>query len=100
MARGYWIARLNINDQTGYDEYRSRNGAPIAAHGGRFLVRGGQAEKAFGEMRDHNVVVEFPTYDAAVACFHSPEYQAASQYLKKSCDVDLVIIAGYEGSQP
>ncbi len=100
MPKGYWIASLKINDQTAYDEYRKRNSIPFARFGGRFLVRGGPHETPIGASRQHNVVIEFPTHEAALACFNSPEYQAASQYLKKGCEVDLVIIAGYEGPQP
>ena len=50
--------------------------------------------------RKHQVVIEFPTHEAALACYRSPEYQDASKYLKRGCDVDLVIIAGYDGEQP
>jgi uncharacterized protein (DUF1330 family) len=98
MAKGYWIARVTINDQSAYDQYRGLNGAPIAKHGGKFIVRGGKFEIAFGTSRQHNVVIEFPSYEAALACFRSPEYQAASQHLKRGCDVDLVISEGYDGA--
>jgi len=95
--KGYWIARLTIHDQAAYDTYSSRNGAPIAAHGGRFIVRGGPFEAAFGEARPHNVVVEFPSYEAAVTCLHSDAYQSVAKDLKRGADVDLIIIEGYEG---
>jgi uncharacterized protein (DUF1330 family) len=100
MPKGYWIARLTINDQAAYDEYRQRNAIPFARHGGKFIVRGGAHETMLGTSRQHNVVLEFPSYEAALACFHSPEYQQASQYLKKGCEVDLIITTGYEGPQP
>ena len=37
---------------------------------------------------------------AALACYRSPEYQDAAQFLKRGCEVDLVIIPGYDGAQP
>jgi uncharacterized protein (DUF1330 family) len=98
--KGYWIARVTVNDQAAYEEYRKRNAAPFAKFGGRFIVRGGRSERVFGVARPHNVVLEFPSYEAALACFRSPEYQAASQHLKRGCDVDLIIIEGFEGEQP
>lgn len=98
--KGYWIARVTVNNQADYDEYRKRNAIPFAKFGGRFIVRGGQAESVFGAGRPHNVVLEFPSYQAAHDCFHSPEYQAASQFLKRGCEVDLVIAEGYDGEQP
>jgi uncharacterized protein (DUF1330 family) len=100
LAKGYWIAQLDINDQSAYDDYRKRNAVAFAKFGGKFLVRGGPFETVVGKARKHNVVLEFPTHEAAVACYRSPEYQDAVQYLKKGCDVDLIIIAGYDGPQP
>jgi uncharacterized protein (DUF1330 family) len=100
MIKGYWIARLSIYDQTAYDEYRKRNGRAFAAFGGKFLVRGGPYHGVLGDAREHNVVIEFPSHDAAIACYRSPEYQDAMQYLKAGCEVDLIIIGGYDGPQP
>ena len=100
MVKGYWIARLDINDQVAYDEYRKRNAIAFAKFGGKFLVRGGSFHQVVGDGRQHNVVIEFPSHDAAIACYRSPEYQDAVQYLKAGCDVDLVIIGGYDGPQP
>lgn len=99
MAKGYWIATLTIRDQAAYDEYRRRNAAPISLHGGKFLVRGGGYESVLGHAREHNVIIEFPTHDAALACYRSHAYQDAAQYLKRGCEVDFIIIAGYEGPQ-
>lgn len=99
-AKGYWLARVTVNNQADYDEYRKRNAAAFAKFGGRFVVRGGRAESAFGTARPHNVVLEFPSYQAALDCFNSPEYRAASAFLKRGCDADLVIAEGYDGEQP
>jgi len=100
MVKGYWIARVTVNDPALYGEYTARNGAAFKAFGGKFLVRGGPHHTVAGESREHNVVLEFPSHEAAIACYRSAEYQDAVQYLKKGCDVDLVIIAGYDGPQP
>jgi uncharacterized protein (DUF1330 family) len=100
MPKGYWIARLDITDQTAYASYRQLNAVAFAKFGGRFIVRGGSYQLAKGEGRQHNVVIEFPTGDAARACFASEEYQAALKLLVGSGQTDLVIIDGYEGPQP
>lgn len=99
-VKGYWIARVTVNNQADYDEYRKRNALPFGKYGGKFLVRGGRSETVLGTTRPHNVIIEFPDYQAALDCLNSPEYQAASQYLKRGCEVDLVIIEGYAGPQP
>lgn len=98
--KGYWIARLTVNDQTAYAAYRALNAVAFAKFGGRFLVRGGPYMLAKGEGREHNVVIEFPSGDAARACFESPEYQAALENLVKAGTTDMVIIDGYDGPQP
>jgi uncharacterized protein (DUF1330 family) len=98
--KGYWIARLDIVDPEAYAEYRKRNAIAFAAFGGKFLVRGGPHHLVTGTPREHNVVIEFPSHDAAIACYRSPEYQDALQYLKLGCEADLVIIGGYNGPQP
>jgi uncharacterized protein (DUF1330 family) len=100
MAKGYWVARVTVNDQADYDTYRSKNAVAFARFGGRFLVRGGRSEAVFGTQRPHNVVIEFSSYQAALDCLHSPEYQDASQHLKRGCEVDLIVIEGYDGPQP
>jgi len=95
MAKGYWLARLDIKDRDTFAEYRKRNAAPLAKYGGRFLVRGGRAEIRFGPAAAENVVIEFDSYVQAVDCFNSAEYQAAAQYLKQSCDViEFVMVEG------
>jgi uncharacterized protein (DUF1330 family) len=99
-AKGYWLARININDKGLYEEYRKRNAVPFNKYGGRFLVRGGPSETVFGNSYQHNVVIEFDSYAQALACYRSPEYQDAAQFLKKGCDVELVIVDGYSGPQP
>lgn len=97
--KGYWLARVAVKNQADYDEYRKGNAVAFAKFGGRFIVRG-RGESKFGAAWPHNVVIEFPSYQAALDCFNSPEYQAASQFLKRGCDVDLVIVEGYDGPQP
>jgi uncharacterized protein (DUF1330 family) len=100
MAKGYWIARLEITDQAKYDAYRAANGPAFKKYGGRFLVRGGAFETKEGEARSRNVVLEFPSYQAALDCYDSPEYAAAMAERAGGVLIDLVVIEGYEGAQP
>jgi uncharacterized protein (DUF1330 family) len=100
MAKGYWIARIDVHDPEGYKEYLALNQAPIAAHGGRFLVRGGAAETVEGAERQRNVVIEFPSYEAARACMNSDGYQAALAVRRKHSEGEVVVAEGYDGPQP
>jgi uncharacterized protein (DUF1330 family) len=63
-------------------------------------VRGGQAERPEGAIRSRIVVLEFPSYEAAVACYHSPEYAAALGAREGKAVIDLAIVEGYDGPQP
>lgn len=100
MAKGYWIVRGEVFDLDQYQSYVAANGAPFAAHGARFVVRGGQFEKKEGGSRSRNVVLEFPSYQAALDCYQSPEYREVMALRKNAADLDLIIIEGYDGPQP
>ena len=101
MAKGYWIARVDVEDAERYrSEYVSRNGAVFARFGGRFLVRGGALANPEGSSRSRNVVIEFASYQAALDCYHSPEYQALVKVRSGFSTCDLVIVEGYDGPQP
>ena len=102
MPKGYWIARVDVHDPEAYGAYVSANAAAFAKYGARFLVRGGRFDSVEGLSRARNVVLEFPSYDAAIACWNSPEYkEALAHRTDPSVSVaDLIIIEGYEGPQP
>lgn len=100
MAKGYWIARVDVSDPEGYKAYVAANAEPLKKHGGRFVVRGGKFEAKEGRHRARNVIVEFPSYEAALACYHSPEYQHAISLRAPHSAADLIIIEGYDGPQP
>ena len=101
MPKGYWIARVDVDDLQRYrDEYVQANGAVFARHGARFLVRGGRFEAPEGSSRSRQVVLEFPSHEAALACYHSPEYQRLVQVRSAFSACDLVIVEGHDGPQP
>jgi len=94
MARGYWIAQVDVTDPERYREYTSAIGAVLAGFGGRFLVRGGQGEAVEGAARRRQVVIEFDSYERAVACYRSSEYQAIIPLRRGAADIDLVVVEG------
>ena len=100
MAKGYWIGRVDITDMERYQEYVAANAEPFRNYGARFLVRAGRFETPEGTSRSRNVVIEFPSYQAAIDCWRSPGYQAALRLRAPVSTIDLVIIEGYDGPQP
>lgn len=100
MAKGYWIARVDVNNEEGFKPYAAANAAIFKKFGGRYVVRGGTYQGMEGSSRSRNVVIEFPDYAAALACYRSPEYQANINVRLPHSAVDLIVIEGYDGPQP
>lgn len=100
MNKGYWVARVDVTDPEAYKRYVAANAEPFKKFGARFLVRAGQFENPEGSSRARNVVIEFPSYQAAIDCWNSPEYQAAIKFRESASTIDLVIVEGYDGPQP
>ena len=96
MAKGYWVAHVDVDDPQVYESYKAANAAPFAEYGAKFLVRGGGQEAPEGAARARTVVIEFPSYSAALACYHSAAYQAAKALRDPVSTGDLVIVEGYE----
>lgn len=100
MAKGYWIARVDVADLDQYKKYVAANAVPFKKYGARFLVRAGTFESMEGTNRSRNVVIEFPSYQAALECYRSPEYQEAVRLRLPASEGDLIVIEGYDGPQP
>jgi len=99
MAKGYWIAQVDVSDTEGYKPYAAANPAIFKNFGGCFVVRAGKHDCVEGETRSRQVVIEFPDYATALACYRSPEYQANIQVRQPHATTDLVIVEGYAGPQ-
>ena len=100
MEKGYWIARVDVTDTEKYKAYVEANEKPFRMFGAHFLVRAGRFENPEGSSRTRNVVIEFPSYQAALDCWKSREYQEALKLRSPVSTIDLVIVEGYDGPQP
>jgi len=88
---------MDIDDPQQYDSYKAANAAPFAEYGARFLARGGAHECVEGKTRPRTVIIEFPSYQAALDCYHSDAYQKAKTLRDPVARGDLVIVEGHEG---
>lgn len=95
MAKGYWVAHVDVQDAEVYDKYRQANAAPFKEYGARFLVRGAPQDVREGSQRSRTVVIEFASLADAVACYESEAYQNAKDIRATVSQGDLVIIEGY-----
>lgn len=100
MAKGYWVVQVDITDMEQYKQYMEHNAVAFRQYGARFLVRGGQFAAVEGSSRSRHVVLEFPSYEAALRCWHSPEYQSALRHRVSAAQIDVIVIEGYDGPQP
>jgi uncharacterized protein (DUF1330 family) len=100
MAKGYWIGRVDVNNADGYKVYAEANEPIFKKYSGRYVVRAGPFECPEGTARSRNVVVEFPDYATALACYNSPEYQANIKVRQPHSVADIIVIEGYDGPQP
>lgn len=96
MAKGYWIVLVDVTDPGNYPKYLEAWAEAFEMYKPKYLVRGGRFETPEGEMRARKVVLEFDSYEQAVECYHSPEYQAAAALRHAYANSDLVIVEGTE----
>jgi len=91
----YIIVDSEILDPVKYEEYKKLTPQAIAKHGGRFLVRGGQAVTLEGDWRPNRVVViEFPSLEAARNFYTSVEYTAARRARAGAARMDMIAVDG------
>lgn len=83
-----------MTDPAAYARYQSLAPAAFAAHGAVFLARGGAHEVMEGPVLDRHVVIEFPSLDAAKACYASPEYESARACRDGAAVAHVVIVEG------
>ena len=97
--KGYWIVQVDVPDADAYKPYLVANQAPFGQFGARYLVRGGRRDVMEGSARDRIVVLEFPSFEAALACYRSPEYQAAKKLRDGKAEADVIVTEGYDGAK-
>ena len=100
MPKGYLIGNVDVTDAKAYKAYVTENAIAFAKYHARFLVRGGPREVPEGQFRARLVVLEFPSFQAAKDCYHSPEYAKAIALRQGASLADIALIEGYDGPQP
>lgn len=94
MAKGYWIAQVDVRDAERYKDYVATAKPAFERYGANFLARGGAVTELEGTARARNVVIEFPSMQHAVDCYNSPEYQAAAKIRQEVADAEMIVVEG------
>ncbi len=92
--KGYWIAFVSVHDAQVYAEYMARAPIALKKYGARILARGDEIcpLEGFEVTPQRAVVFEFESYEQALACYRSEEYQEARRYRKGVCDAQILIV--------
>ncbi len=94
MPKGYIIGHITVRDPEAYKEYVTRDTPILNGLGGQFIVRGGESQVMEGETFQRHVVIEFPSYEAALAAYNDPEYQEVAEIRKRTADSVILVVEG------
>ena len=97
----YVVVNIEVHDPKRYEEYKALAPASIAAHGGRYLARGGPAEALEGDYRPRRfVILEFPTAERARTWWACEEYARAKALRQASATTDMILVEGLAPKAP
>ena len=94
MPKSYWIAHVTVINPDRYKLYAEAAPLAFKKFGATILARGGESRQMEGGGRPRNVVIEFPSLQAAIDCYNSPEYQAAKANRKDASIAEIVLVEG------
>lgn len=99
MPKGYIIGHITVTDPEGYPEYVARDTPILEAHGARFVIRGGRSQTMEHDgppppEGQRHVVIEFPSYEAALAAYNDPEYQEVAEIRRRCAKSTIIVVEG------
>ncbi|GFE49534.1 hypothetical protein So717_12870 [Roseobacter cerasinus] len=94
MPKGYIIGHITVNDPEAYKEYVERDTPILQGLGGRFIIRGGDAQVMEGRAENRHVVIEFPSYQAALDAYNDPEYQEVMKIRHRTATSTIIVVEG------
>ena len=94
----YIIVNVHTTDPTTYESYKRHAQETVAAFGGTYLVRGGKHKVLEGEWNPTRLVLlEFPTYERALAFWESEEYAPQKELRQRISTTEMVLVDGLGG---
>ena len=91
----YVIVDIDVTDPAGYEEYKLLAPPTVEAHGGRYIARGGRAEKLEGDWEPKRLVIlEFPSLERAKQWLDSTEYREVKKLRHAHARSNMVVVEG------
>jgi uncharacterized protein (DUF1330 family) len=91
----YMIINADIKDPVKFAEYGRANAALVKQFGGRYLAIAGQRDILEGTWpAGKSVISQWPTREAALAYWHSPEYATVKKLREGICDAQVLLLDG------
>lgn len=94
MPKGYIIGHITVTDPEAYKEYIERDTPILTRLGGRFVVRGGTSQIMEGTTYQRHVVIEFPSYQAALDAYNDPDYQEVADIRRRTAQSVILVVEG------
>lgn len=94
MPKGYWFGQVDIVEPDGYFAYAKAAKIAVKKFRGRYLVQAGANTGFEGDWRARHVLIEFDSYQQALDCYNSPDYQAAKRMRLGKADAELLVVEG------
>ena len=96
MKKGYWISLyLKIDNKENYDKYAETIIPIVKSFGGVPLIRGGEHKTYNGQDFIRTVIWEFPSFQKAIDCHNSKEYQAGWNIAKDTTERHMQVVEGF-----
>jgi uncharacterized protein (DUF1330 family) len=98
MPQAYLFAEVDVTDQQEFAKYVEEVPATIAAYGGQYVVKGGNAELTEGQAREGTIVVllEFPSRERLMEWYTSEDYKPLKQQRERSAKTRIWIMTGLD----
>ena len=92
--KGYWVAHVTVTDADQYQRYIEGSAVAFKKFGAQILARGGEHTILEGNGHQRNVIIQFSSYQQALDCYNSSEYQSAKKLRREAGVADIMIVEG------
>ncbi len=94
----YVVIDTETLDEEAYSEFAAKIADALAAHGGTFLVRGGNPEAMEGDWRPQRLVImQFESANGASEFLSSAEYTTLDELRHRAVRSSVLAVQGYDG---